>query len=120
MFARNVARALSCALLCALPAACHSRVEQRWVGRCGEFGGDSLPAGPITQLPSGTPGELLVRATWRPDTSIRYQVLIQGTRLGVSTDTVAVFRSLGAGEYRLRVQTIGFERREFTVQLPAD
>jgi len=118
---RSIA-AITLALL--VSGACRPRFEQRWFGRCYEVPADTIPLGAVSLDPAGASGELRVRALPR-DTTQPYRVILARTDSAapdrrVDTDSVAVFRDVAPGTYRMDVRALVHSPRFVEASLGRD
>jgi hypothetical protein len=108
-----------------LLGACTPRVTQQAYSRCGLVPADSAPLGEVVARTSPIAGELHVKAHLREGVTQPYMVTLVPIDSGrparsVTTDTVATFRDLPPGVYRLRLQTLTYSPRSVQLKLSRD
>ena len=108
-----------------LLAACSPRVTQQPYSHCGLVPADSAPLGEVVARTSPIAGELRVKAHMREGDTHPFAVTlvpIDSSRpgLSVTADTVATFRDLPPGVYRLRLQTLTYSQRSAELKLSPD
>ena len=108
-----------------LLADCSPPFAQQPYFRCGLVPADSAPLGEVVTRVSPIAGELQVKAQLREGVTQPYTVTLvpadsSRSVLRVTTDTVATFRDLRPGAYRLRLQALSYSPRSVDLQLARD
>jgi len=95
-------------------------VTQEGFGRCGLVPIDSTPLGNVVSRSSPIVGELRVHAQLRADTRQPFIVTIVSSDSGgptftATSDTIATFHELLPGRYKVRVSSVGYSPRSFSL-----